>query len=150
LWDYHSALLHRYLTLPKRRPAYRADRQHKDFLCKLQTHPFFHSTTASAAPASAPALSEAEALHQYLATQTYTERFEDAVVQALRSWFDVVDPTAAAATTAQATGEVDWAALERLRAEWVQQHTASIVTREHLKLTQVVDYEQLFANPPPN
>ncbi len=40
LWDYTPEKMH-YLLLPSKRPAYRQDRSHSDFLCPL--HPFFPS-----------------------------------------------------------------------------------------------------------
>jgi lipoate-protein ligase A len=43
LWDYRSERME-YLLMPKKRPAYRADRTHDDFLCKLSD--YFPSKTA--------------------------------------------------------------------------------------------------------
>lgn len=43
LWDYAPDKMH-YLLLPQKRPAYRQDRPHSDFLCTLQSH--FPSKTA--------------------------------------------------------------------------------------------------------
>lgn len=37
LWDYSDANME-YLLLPKKRPAYRQDRSHSDFLCRLKNH----------------------------------------------------------------------------------------------------------------
>jgi lipoate-protein ligase A len=37
LWDYDPENM-RYLLLPKKRPAYREDRDHEAFLCKLRDH----------------------------------------------------------------------------------------------------------------
>lgn len=39
LWDFHPAHMH-YLTLPSRRPSYRGDRPHEEFLCRLKD--FYH------------------------------------------------------------------------------------------------------------
>ncbi|KAL0488634.1 lipoate-protein ligase A [Acrasis kona] len=36
LWDYDSSEMERYLTLPSRRPAYRSDRKHDNFLCRMK------------------------------------------------------------------------------------------------------------------
>lgn len=42
LWDYDPAKMN-VLTLPNRRPTYRADRQHTDFVCTLKEHfPEYH------------------------------------------------------------------------------------------------------------
>lgn len=43
LWDYAPEKMH-YLLLPAKRPAYRQDRSHSDFLCPL--HPYFPSKEA--------------------------------------------------------------------------------------------------------
>ena len=37
LWDYRESNMD-YLLLPQKRPAYRADRAHSDFLCRLKEH----------------------------------------------------------------------------------------------------------------
>lgn len=39
LWEFDESLLQRYLLLPERRPAYRANRSHLDFLVKLNSFP---------------------------------------------------------------------------------------------------------------
>ncbi len=38
LWDYEDVNMERYLKLPEKRPDYRVDRSHKDFLVKLKEH----------------------------------------------------------------------------------------------------------------
>lgn len=38
LWDYEDINMERYLKLPEKRPDYRVDRSHKDFLVKLKEH----------------------------------------------------------------------------------------------------------------
>ncbi len=38
LWDYKNVNMERYLKLPEKRPDYRVDRSHKDFLVKLKEH----------------------------------------------------------------------------------------------------------------
>ena len=38
LWDYEDSNMERYLKLPEKRPDYRVDRSHKDFLVKLKEH----------------------------------------------------------------------------------------------------------------
>lgn len=36
LWDYDEAKLETYLTLPEKQPAYRHNRTHSDFVCRLK------------------------------------------------------------------------------------------------------------------
>lgn len=36
LWDFDEELFEKYLTLPAKRPDYRASRSHTDFLCRLK------------------------------------------------------------------------------------------------------------------
>lgn len=38
LWDFDDSLLGRYLLLPEKRPEYRQDRSHKDFLVRLSPY----------------------------------------------------------------------------------------------------------------
>lgn len=38
LWDYEDSNMERYLKLPEKRPDYRVDRSHKEFLVKLKEH----------------------------------------------------------------------------------------------------------------